>query len=355
MKPPLASDVLRRNAPRDLLGQTFQHRNRYENLRDISPAPSVRMRSDSVALQKRKAGDCEDLYTLECNAAKVCRFDGDDDEEIAKLESKMSKVSTTCGKLLTNLQQINVDDPLRVILAELIDTVRISNKVQEEIHNRYKTKFAALAAAEGDRAEVSSMWVSSDFPAPPPPARSNRQENNASKRKKPSGGLVSVAADNRGKLDSAKQQQKQKPAETEEEKKVRKFNEAIRDAERSTLCFNLDLGNTPIMNKGTISERASLALTKMAAKVEGKGRSIPLHENIESLDDITSMVTNMELYGSKTQTYKVRTPLASVRFQLSINLRTGNRRVMPRKPFARSARLSAPPPTPPSYVSVSSR
>ncbi len=115
-----------------------------------------------------------------------------------------------------------------------------------------------------------------------------------------------MAADDRGKLDITKQQQKQKPAETEEEKKVRKFNEAIRDAERSTLCFNLDLGNTPIMNKDTISERASLALTKMAAKVESKGRSIPSHENIESLDDITSMVTKMELYGSKTQTYKGR-------------------------------------------------
>jgi hypothetical protein len=56
-----------------------------------------------------------------------------------------------------------------------------------------------------------------------------------------------------------------KPAETEEEKKVRKFSEAIRDAERSTLCFNLNMGNVPLMNKTTISEKASLALAKMAA------------------------------------------------------------------------------------------
>ena len=93
-------------------------------------------------------------------------------------------------------------------------------------------------------------------------------------------------------------------SETEEEKKHRKFQEAIKEAERSTLCFNLDMGNTPIMNKVTISERASLALTKMATIVEGKGKSIPSPEIIESLDDVTSMVTNMELYGSKTQTYK---------------------------------------------------
>jgi hypothetical protein len=64
------------------------------------------------------------------------------------------------------------------------------------------------------------------------------------------------------------------------------------------------MGNTPIMNKVTISELASLALTKMATIVEGKGKSIPSPEIIESLDDVTSMVTNMELYGSKTQTYK---------------------------------------------------
>jgi hypothetical protein len=112
-----------------------------------------------------------------------------------------------------------------------------------------------------------------------------------------------MLADDRGRLDNRNAKQPVR-METEEEKKVRKFQEAIKEAERSTLCFNLDMGNTPIMNKNTISERASLALAKMAAKVEGKGRSIPSQEKIESLDDVTSTVTNMELYGSKTQTYK---------------------------------------------------
>jgi hypothetical protein len=78
----------------------------------------------------------------------------------------------------------------------------------------------------------------------------------------------------------------------------------IKDAERSTLCFNLDMGNVPIMNKHSISEKASLALTRMAAAVEGKNRSVPSPDRIEALDDITSMVTNMELYGSSTKQYK---------------------------------------------------
>jgi hypothetical protein len=110
-----------------------------------------------------------------------------------------------------------------------------------------------------------------------------------------------MSVDDRGRFDNPKHTFR---VETEEEKKVRKFQEAIKEAERSTLCFNLDLGNTPIMNKNTISERASLALAKMAAKVEGKGKVIPSQDKMETLDDVTSMVTNMELYGAKTQTYK---------------------------------------------------
>ena len=130
MKPPLASDVLRRNAPRETLGQSFQHRNRYDKLRDNSPAPSIRSRSDSVVSQKRKAGAGDDLLLGDLNAAKVCRIDDYvDDEEIAKLDSKMSKVSTMCGKMLTSVQQLEIQDPLRVILADLIETVRITNEV----------------------------------------------------------------------------------------------------------------------------------------------------------------------------------------------------------------------------------
>jgi hypothetical protein len=120
MKPPLASTVLRKNAPRETLGQSFQHRNRYDKLRDVSPAISIRSRSDSVASQKRKAGSGDDQLLGDFNAAKVCRVDEDEDEEIAKLDSKMSKVSTMCGNMLTSVQQLEIQDPLRVILADLI-------------------------------------------------------------------------------------------------------------------------------------------------------------------------------------------------------------------------------------------
>jgi hypothetical protein len=85
---------------------------------------------------------------------------------------------------------------------------------------------------------------------------------------------------------------------------VRKFNEVIRDAGRSTLCFNLNMGNKPIMNKSTIAEKASLALTAMAAKVEGTHPSVPSPKAIAVIDDVTSLVTNMEFNGSNTKQYK---------------------------------------------------
>jgi hypothetical protein len=297
MKPPLASAVLRKNAPRETLGQSFQHRNRYDKLRDVSPALSTRSRSDSVISQKRKVESGDDLLIGDLNAAKVCRVEENEDEEIAILDSKMSKVSTMCGKMLTSVQQLEIQDPLRVILADLIETVRITNEVQEELHTKIKAR--KCGHSPGNE-YLSSMWDSSDFPAHPPPAGGKNKGNN---RQKLTGGLVHMSADDRGRLDGRSVKQPAR-TETEEERKMRKFQEAIKEAERSTLCFNLDLGNTPIMNKNTISERASLALTKMAANVEGKGKTIPSQDIIESLDDVTSMVTNMELYGSKTQTYK---------------------------------------------------
>jgi hypothetical protein len=58
------------------------------------------------------------------------------------------------------------------------------------------------------------------------------------------------------------------------------------------------------MNKTTIAERASLALTTMAAKAEGKSSPVPSHEAVSVIDDVISMVTKMEFYGANTKQYK---------------------------------------------------
>jgi hypothetical protein len=63
------------------------------------------------------------------------------------------------------------------------------------------------------------------------------------------------------------------------------------------------MGNKPIMNKATIQEKATLVLTSMAAKVECKHSSVPSQEAVAVIDDITSLVTNMEFFGSSTKQY----------------------------------------------------
>jgi hypothetical protein len=64
------------------------------------------------------------------------------------------------------------------------------------------------------------------------------------------------------------------------------------------------MGNAPIMNKNTISEKASLALIRMAANKEGKGKSVPSLDAVAAIDDVTSLVNNMKFYGSSTKQYK---------------------------------------------------
>jgi hypothetical protein len=305
MKPVSASDILRKSAPRETIGQTFLHANRYDSLRDTSPASTVRNRTESNASSKRKIADHDDFFEHEetGSKAKVSRLDDKEEEELVFLDSKISKVSTVCGKLLTVVQQneISVDDSLRSLLADLIDAVKVTNEVQSELSTKYKE----MRLQQVNMANMSSSYsaVASGQAAPRIILTAEHGKNNKQvQRKKPAGGLVQMSSG--GSTYSQGKNISEKPTETEEEKRQRRFAESIRDAERSTLCFNLNMGNRPIMNKVTISERASLALTTMAANVEAKGKSYPSPDAIAAIDDVTSMVTNMEFYGTKTAEYK---------------------------------------------------
>jgi len=305
MKPISASDILRKSAPRETLGQTFLHANRYEHLRESSPASVVRQRTESNASSKRKIADQDDFLEYEDvgGKAKVSKLDDKEEEELVILDSKISKVSTVCGKLFTVVQQnqLEIDDNLRSLLADLIDAVKVTNEVQSELSGKYKELRLSQVQNVSNYSSYSAVASGQSAPRVIITAENGRK-NKQVQRKKLSGGLVQMSGD--GKDYSQGKKVSEKPAETEDEKKIRRFAEAIRDAERSTLCFNLNMGNRPIMNKVTISEKASLALTTMAANVEAKGRPYPSPDAIAAIDDVTSLVTNMELYGTSTKEYK---------------------------------------------------
>jgi hypothetical protein len=98
------------------------------------------------------------------------------------------------------------------------------------------------------------------------------------------------------------------PAGAVPEDPVKKnFRETIREAKKSTLIFNLDMG---LMNKETMAKKATLALTAMAAAKEKKNTSIPSEEEITALDDILSVTENYKFISSGTKSYKnVKDPL----------------------------------------------
>jgi hypothetical protein len=94
-----------------------------------------------------------------------------------------------------------------------------------------------------------------------------------------------------------------RPGQEREDPAIRKFKDCVRDAERSSLILNLNLGRIPVVNKDTMSKRATLALTSLAAKKENKKGTIPSSEAVGAIDDVLSVVKNISFFGTGTKTY----------------------------------------------------
>ncbi len=83
------------------------------------------------------------------------------------------------------------------------------------------------------------------------------------------------------------------------------FNPAIREAERSLLIFNLNMGQFPCLNPTTISNKVTSCLLSLACKAEGSADGAPSTAAKEIVDDILGMVTKMDLFGTKTAPCKI--------------------------------------------------
>ena len=86
--------------------------------------------------------------------------------------------------------------------------------------------------------------------------------------------------------------------------KVKRFQDAIKNAEKSTLVFNLDMGSTKLLNEKSILSRATLALTAKAAVVEGKPSNRPSQDTIDALDDVLSIAEGATLFGKQTKVFR---------------------------------------------------
>jgi hypothetical protein len=78
------------------------------------------------------------------------------------------------------------------------------------------------------------------------------------------------------------------------------FVKAVKEAERSLLIFNLDMGQSPIMNPGTISAKVTVGLLNSLESRESGQKGNYSQDDRDMVDDIISQVVRMEFFGSKT-------------------------------------------------------
>jgi len=87
----------------------------------------------------------------------------------------------------------------------------------------------------------------------------------------------------------------------ERENKKKKFMNEVREAERSVLLFNTNMGTVPVMNPETMRKRFTADLVSKAARVEERSDGRPSPGVVSQLDDALSMITKMEYFGKVTK------------------------------------------------------
>jgi hypothetical protein len=79
------------------------------------------------------------------------------------------------------------------------------------------------------------------------------------------------------------------------------FAAAVKDAEKSILIHNLNLGQSPTLNPATISSKITAALVLCVAQVDPLAEGMVTAGVKDTIDDIIGLVKNMTLFGSGTR------------------------------------------------------
>jgi hypothetical protein len=214
MKAISASDILRKNAPRETVGRSFAHANRYEHIREPSPANSVRSRIGSVSSQKRKEDELDDILESSMPPKKG-KISEEDAVSIACMESNISKVSALCNKITMDIQEADlISDPAKSILSDIVDALKSITAVQGELTSRLSRPVAnddvvyVSKTNEGKKMSYSSVIQNEKSLKVPLPSHTRRL---------PTGGLVPINLGNKGKTTT--KTTPPTPVETPEEEK----------------------------------------------------------------------------------------------------------------------------------------
>ena len=287
MKPKSASDVLRQLSPRKTIGTSFFSGNRFNALRDRSPSLSIRSTSsvrDRSISGKRKANEEPLSYAAATSLSSGTPWYSSGTpcfDSTEALNVKLVKIRSVCDEAASELAR-SVNDPgIISVFGNIIDALHLTCDLQNDIINSMNVSATAVSAIS--------------IPTSGGPPKKMRPDTNSGKNNfRPS------------QLPVAPRVQKGKNTTDSEEVDpvLFKFREAVKNAEKSSLLLNLDLGRVPIMNHNTISTKATSALAAMAASTEGKQGVVPSDESVTAIDDVLSVVKSMQFFGKSTKTYK---------------------------------------------------
>jgi hypothetical protein len=296
MKPKLLYDVIRQTSPRKL----FPNVNRYSLLpRDASPADSVRSnlsnRSRSQSI-KRKNPESEQSSQVTYAQMATGSGSGSDqapiaDNQVEVLTENIVKVKSICDKVSSELSNVQIDPALISVFSLINEAIGGLCDNQLTIVDKVKNG-TALSPGSGSgsgsapclNADDANTFISVS-------QKRFRQDDRPQ--------YADLAT-----LRSSQQvSTKNTNTPTAEEQKVKKFKEVVRDAEKSTLIFGLNLGRVPLINQDAMSTKVTKAITEKAAKHDGSKGSIPKEETIIALDDVLSVVKDVRFYGKTTKSY----------------------------------------------------
>ena len=273
VRPYSAADLLRQNSPRKFLNAS----SRFASLRDESPAPgndsSRRFRSPSV---KRKPDEPISYSSMVSKSLPSNSTPLIDPQTVEQVGINTAKVTSLIDKVKSELVSTGALPEIINIFSDICEAIKCVNDSQQLL----------ISSKNG-----SAQFQPGAHPAPPKKVKQNSQSSSQAPV------LVDIS------LSHSQPPPQPEVAETQEEARRRKFKESVKEAERSTLIFNLDMGKVPLMNQETISKKATLALASMAVKNEGKSTSTPSEEAVAAIDDILSITTGMTIFGKTTKSY----------------------------------------------------
>ena len=271
LKPKQPSMLLKQESPRTFGKSSFFSSGRYAYLSDEPPSSQgnagyARQRSVSA---KRKLGD---QLSYAAAAGGIVRPE-ENNAILDSLNTNVAKVGSLCDKISTEIEATDASPEIMSILTDLCEAVKLINSNQNSLVSLKSVSKVSLSAPPKRirQAATSSSANTSSQVAGTQPASSSA--------------TITVS-------------------DEEEDPALSKFKEAVNDSEKSTLIFNLNMGKVPIMNKDTMSKKATMSLLAMAAKTEGKETTTPSDDAIAAIDDVLSMADGMQFFGNSTKTYR---------------------------------------------------